>query len=132
MAGINKAIRRGHGPGKRPSPTAPFLPGAVCRAGGTRTICREETWLCIHEVRHTYRPGQPVLPWLYAIARNIRVDHYRKTQRRKSANRVWGRVRTFPHRGRALGPDLASLLLLYRRASEVIAMLKVSGMSSKR
>jgi RNA polymerase sigma-70 factor (ECF subfamily) len=28
----------------------------------------QETWLRIHEVRHTYRPGQPVLPWLYAIA----------------------------------------------------------------
>src|SRR5580698_10372142 len=41
----------------------------------------QETWLRIHEVRHTYRPGQPVLPWLYAIARNIRVDHYRKAQR---------------------------------------------------
>src|SRR5438046_879434 len=41
----------------------------------------QETWLRIHEVRHTYRPGQPVLPWLYAIARHIRVDHYRKALR---------------------------------------------------
>ena len=41
----------------------------------------QETWLRIHQVRHTYRPGQPVLPWLYAIARHIRVDHYRKAQR---------------------------------------------------
>src|SRR5579862_7872479 len=28
----------------------------------------QETWLRIHRVRHTYRPGQPVLPWVYAIA----------------------------------------------------------------
>src|SRR5271155_5745133 len=41
----------------------------------------QETWLRIHQVRHTYRPGEPVLPWLYAIARNIRVDQYRKTRR---------------------------------------------------
>src|SRR5580698_6290320 len=41
----------------------------------------QETWLRIHEVRHTYRPGRPLLPWLYAIARNIRVDHYRKAHR---------------------------------------------------
>ena len=41
----------------------------------------QETWLRIHEVRHTYRAGEPVLPWLYAIARHIRVDHYRKTSR---------------------------------------------------
>src|ERR1035437_7117470 len=41
----------------------------------------QETWLRIHEVRHTYRAGQPVLPWFYAIARHIRVDHYRKASR---------------------------------------------------
>ena len=23
----------------------------------------QETWLRIHRVRHTYRPGEPVLPW---------------------------------------------------------------------
>ena len=41
----------------------------------------QETWLRIHQVRHTYRAGEPVLPWLYAIARHIRVDHYRKVSR---------------------------------------------------
>src|SRR5882672_12379928 len=44
----------------------------------------QETWLRIHKVRHTYRPGEPVLPWFYAIARHIRVDHYRKVRRRMS------------------------------------------------
>src|SRR5271154_6666392 len=32
----------------------------------------QDTWLRIHRVRHTYRPGQPVLPWVYAIARRVR------------------------------------------------------------
>src|SRR5271156_2173648 len=41
----------------------------------------QETWLRIHRVRHTYRPGQPVLPWVYAIARRVRVDGYRRTRR---------------------------------------------------
>src|ERR1043166_7890630 len=41
----------------------------------------QETWLRIHQVRHTYRPGEPVLPWIYALARHIRVDHYRRTRR---------------------------------------------------
>src|SRR5262245_54669258 len=27
----------------------------------------QETWMRIHEARHTYRVGEPVLPWLYAI-----------------------------------------------------------------
>jgi RNA polymerase sigma-70 factor, ECF subfamily len=35
----------------------------------------------IHRVRHTYRPGEPVLPWIYAIARRVRVDGYRRTLR---------------------------------------------------
>ena len=29
----------------------------------------QDLWLRIHRVRHTYRPGQPLLPWVYAIAR---------------------------------------------------------------
>src|SRR5258708_24151417 len=41
----------------------------------------QETWLRIHRVRHTYRPGMPVLPWVYAIARRVRVDGYRRTRR---------------------------------------------------
>jgi RNA polymerase sigma-70 factor, ECF subfamily len=41
----------------------------------------QETWLRIHRVRHTYRPGEPVLPWVYAIARRVRVDGYRKARR---------------------------------------------------
>ena len=35
----------------------------------------------IHKVRHTYRPGEPVLPWFYSIARRVKVDHYRKAAR---------------------------------------------------
>ena len=41
----------------------------------------QETWLRIHRVRHTYRPGEPVVPWVYAIARRVRVDGYRRTLR---------------------------------------------------
>jgi len=41
----------------------------------------QETWLRIHQVRHTYRVGESVLAWVYAIARHIRVDHYRKACR---------------------------------------------------
>src|SRR5260370_12481013 len=40
----------------------------------------QETWLRIHRVRHTYRPGQPVLPWGYAIARRGPVRGYPRTR----------------------------------------------------
>ena len=93
----------------------------------------QETWLRIHEVRHTYRPGQPVLPWLYAIARNIRVDHYRKTRRAGIREESLGEGSDFPQTagsGSPGTPDLESLLAtLPESQREVIAMLKVSGMS---
>src|ERR1700734_4390655 len=41
----------------------------------------QDAWLRIHRVRHTYRPGEPLLPWVYAIARRVRVDSYRKRRR---------------------------------------------------
>lgn len=92
----------------------------------------QDTWLRIHEARHTYRPGEPVLPWIYAIARHVRVDSYRKVQR---IERREQQVEVLPERGGALradsrGPDLESLLgALPESQREVIAMLKISGLS---
>ncbi len=37
-----------------------------------------EVWLHIYKARHTYRSGEPPLAWVYAIARRVRVDNYRK------------------------------------------------------
>jgi RNA polymerase sigma-70 factor (ECF subfamily) len=93
----------------------------------------QETWLRIHEVRHTYRPGQPVLPWLYAIARNIRVDHYRKAQRteirEQSLDETFDMAQPAAA-GAAKTPDLEAILAtLPASQREVIAMLKVAGMS---
>src|ERR1700684_1053372 len=44
----------------------------------------QDTWLKIHKARHTHRPGEPVLPWFYAIARHVKVDGYRRSQRIRS------------------------------------------------
>lgn len=93
----------------------------------------QETWLRLHEVRHTYRRGQPVLPWLYAIARNIRVDHYRKASRAESREERLDASSDIPEPPpdrSAQTPDLDALLAdLPASQREVIAMLKVSGMS---
>jgi RNA polymerase sigma-70 factor (ECF subfamily) len=93
----------------------------------------QETWLRIHEVRHTYRRGQPVLPWLYAIARNIRVDHYRKasrTEAREERLDASSDIPGAPPVRLAQTPDFEALLAnLPASQREVIAMLKVSGMS---
>src|SRR5579863_303618 len=93
----------------------------------------QETWLRIHEVRHTYRPGQPVLPWLYAIARHIRVDHYRKAQRTEVREQSLDESPDIPQPARSQSsgtPDLEAILAtLPESQREVIAMLKVAGMS---
>lgn len=93
----------------------------------------QETWLRIHEVRHTYRPGQPVLPWLYAIARHIRVDHYRKARRTEIREESLDENLDIPQpaaAGAARAPDLEAILAtLPESQREVLAMLKVAGMS---
>ena len=93
----------------------------------------QETWLRLHEVRHTYRAGEPLLPWLYAIARHIRVDHYRKARRAAAREE---RLEEMPEVAAALPagsgetPDLKALLApLPESQREVIEMLKVEGMS---
>ncbi len=90
----------------------------------------QETWLRIHQVRHTYRPGVPVLPWLYAIARHIRVDQYRKARRVEDREQQVERLPDAPAPERDHVPDMNALLAgLPQSQREVILMLKVSGMS---
>src|SRR5271165_3788984 len=70
----------------------------------------QETWLRIHEVRHTYRPGEPVLPWLYAIARHVRVDQYRKARRVEAREQQVERLPEVAPADRRTGVDLEALL----------------------
>jgi RNA polymerase sigma-70 factor, ECF subfamily len=94
----------------------------------------QETWLRIHKVRHTYRPSEPLLPWAYAIARHVRVDHYRKSLRTSAREQRLEEVSSVPA---AANPpsahpadDLAALLApLSESQRELLAMLKVAGMS---
>jgi RNA polymerase sigma-70 factor, ECF subfamily len=105
-----------------------FLATSISRADADDLL--QETWLQIHKVRHTYRHGEPALPWFYAIARHIRVDHYRKSLRVAAGEKELGEiskgVAAAPHRAGELEALLAPLPESQR---EVIAMLKVEGMS---
>jgi len=93
----------------------------------------QETWLQIHKVRHTYRAGEPVLPWFYAIARHIRVDHFRRSMRvTAGARKLEVMTKTEPTSRSAPdhGGNLEALLAPLSRAErEVIEMLKMAGMS---
>ncbi|HEY3838499.1 MAG TPA: sigma-70 family RNA polymerase sigma factor [Bryobacteraceae bacterium] len=90
----------------------------------------QETWMRLHQVRSSYRPGSPVLPWLYAIARNVRVDHYRKAYRQEAHE-----AQMDEHFEAAAPTDAgisgmeALLAELPESQREVLVMLKVCGMS---
>lgn len=91
----------------------------------------QETWMRIHRVRHTYRPGEPVLPWIYAIARRVRIDGYRRT-RRITAHEV--AMETLPEppaeEQRDVLPSFDTLVgALPDAQREVLTMLKVGGLS---
>ncbi|MCE7029079.1 sigma-70 family RNA polymerase sigma factor [Jiella avicenniae] len=42
----------------------------------------QEILLAVHAKRHTWRPGEPVGPWLFAIARYKAIDAYRRRGKR--------------------------------------------------
>lgn len=97
----------------------------------------QETWLRIHRVRHTYRASEPALPWFYAIARHIRVDHYRKSIRTAAREQTLEAesLPAAPDRNPSADPaaqadGLAAMLAPLSAAErETIVMLKVTGMS---
>jgi RNA polymerase sigma-70 factor (ECF subfamily) len=108
-----------------------FLAQLASRADADDLL--QETWLRIHKVRHTYRPGEPVLPWLYAIARRVRVDHYRKSIRtvaRQEEMEDMSRIAAPVASESGQSDGLTALLApLSEGEREVIEMLKVEGMS---
>ena len=107
-----------------------FVVQSTCRGDADDLL--QETWLRIHSVRHTYRSGEPLLPWLYAIARHIRIDHFRKTIRTATREQ---RLEEMPEVAAAIGdtgdaPDLQTMLApLPESQREVIEMMKIAGMS---
>lgn len=91
----------------------------------------QETWLRIHYVRQTYRPGEPVIAWFYAIARHVRVDHYRKAMRTTSRELDMGEIAASAEAAYARRTDELDALLapLSSGEREVLEMLKVEGLS---
>lgn len=94
----------------------------------------QECWLRIHRSRHTYRPGTPVLPWFFAIARYTRIDAYRR-RRQIDANETVVEDLSATGPSESALPDAADMDLwrlvgqLPPSQQEVIQMLKVSGLS---
>ena len=94
----------------------------------------QDCWLRIHRARHTYRPGSPLLPWVYAIARHTRVDAYRRRRHVDSNEVSTDYVADLADAPAGVSkPARIDLWRLVHKLpdsqKEVIFMLKVSGMS---
>ena len=95
----------------------------------------QDCWVRIHRSRHTYRPPEPVLPWIFAIARHTRLDAYRRRRRRDAREVLVAtppEISGAPYRAVADEGGLIEMLeSLPESQREVLLMLKVSGMSLK-
>jgi RNA polymerase sigma-70 factor, ECF subfamily len=95
----------------------------------------QECWVRIHRARHTYRPTEPLLPWIYAVARHTRLDAYRRRRRLESREVLVSEppepASQPPRVDADQDPSRFGRLLteLPESQREVIFMLKVSGMS---
>jgi RNA polymerase sigma-70 factor (ECF subfamily) len=97
----------------------------------------QDCWLRIHRARQSYRPGDPVLPWIFAIARHTRVDQYRRWKRsagRESSidamqSHPSSDLRTAVEKRLEANSILAVMETIPEAQREVLMMLKVSGMS---
>jgi RNA polymerase sigma-70 factor (ECF subfamily) len=91
----------------------------------------QDTWMRIHRVRHTYRPGAPVLPWVYAIARRVRIDGYRRQRRVTLHETAMAVLPEHPVMGtRTEFPEFRTLVASLPVAQrEVVTMLKAGGLS---
>jgi RNA polymerase sigma-70 factor, ECF subfamily len=91
----------------------------------------QEVFMAIFEARHTYEPGRPFEPWLFAIARNITVDY---TRRRWSRARWEELVAEMPEQpadeSNIAAPELEAVLAkLPSDQREAFSMLKLDGLS---
>lgn len=108
-----------------------FLHRSVSREDAADLL--QDTWLRIHKSRHTYRPGDPVLPWLYGIARHVQVDGFRRQQRIRSREQTMESLPEPVADQRSDVDDMPSFEVIVARLPksqrEVVTMLKVTGMS---
>jgi RNA polymerase sigma-70 factor (ECF subfamily) len=94
----------------------------------------QDCWMRIHRSRHTYRAEDPLLPWVFAIARHTKLDAYRRRRFRLTKEQL---VSTLPEPPSLAGtspetkyPEVLTLLeKLPESQREVLLMLKVSGMT---
>src|ERR1700722_6039851 len=68
---------------------APRVRSFLLRLSGAASLAddlAQEAFLRVHRARGSFEPGAAALPWIFAIARNVFVDHTRRAHVRRSAS----------------------------------------------
>ena len=68
---------------------APRMLGLFRRSTGDAVLAQDlvqQTFLQIHRARRDYRRGAAVRPWFFAIAMNVRREHFRRASRRRETS----------------------------------------------
>ena len=60
-----------------------FLRRRVSDSTQIEDIC-QEAMIAVYKSRHTYEPGRPFEPWLFAIVRKVSGEHLRREQQRRA------------------------------------------------
>jgi RNA polymerase sigma-70 factor (ECF subfamily) len=105
-----------------------FLAGTQLKVDEAEDLL-QECWMRIHRSRHTYRPTEPLLPWIFAIARHTRLDAYRKRRRLAAKESL---VADVPVNYSSSNDSHHVLSLLDRlpvSQRDVLVMMKVVGMT---
>jgi RNA polymerase sigma-70 factor (ECF subfamily) len=69
--------------------SGPRLRGFLLRLSGDAALAddlAQEAFLRVHRARGSFQPGAAALPWIFAIARNVFLDHARRPRVRRAAN----------------------------------------------
>ncbi len=93
----------------------------------------QETLLAIHLKRHTWRPVDPVTPWVVAISRNKTIDVLRRRGRRAELPLDEVAEPEAPEPAEdAAGHDLAVMLgSLDERQRRIVQLVSIEGHSSR-
>jgi RNA polymerase sigma-70 factor (ECF subfamily) len=83
---------------------APRVRGFLLRLSGNAALAddlTQEAFLRIHRARGSFEPGAAALPWFFAIARNVFLDHKRREDTRRAFSAA---DRSTDHEARAEAP----------------------------
>jgi RNA polymerase sigma-70 factor (ECF subfamily) len=93
----------------------------------------QECWLRIHRSRHTYRAADPLLPWVFAIARHTMLDDRRRRSRRAAREVLLAEPPERPSHATAAASRVRDTERLLEQLPpsqrDVLLLLNVTGMT---